>query len=164
MECKLRPWTIEDLDRVTGMSAGKQITDFMSDGFPDSRDKWKAFLEKVIGNKAILYYAIEVNGSAVGGIGISPQKEEMNNSAELGYWLAEEYWGKGIMSKAVREIVEQAFKKFDINRILAKPYSSNPASHRVLEKAGFKLESRLEKAIIRNGELLDQLLYAVRKE
>jgi len=164
MKFSLRQWTLNDLDSVAKHSNNPKIIQNMSDGFPSSIEKWKAFLEFVTNTNEILYFAIDINGEAVGSIGISPQKDYMQKNAELGYWLSEEYWGKGIITQAIREIVMLAFKKFDIVRIYATPFEKNYASHRALEKAGFKVEARFSKIVFKNGEMLDELVYAIRKE
>jgi RimJ/RimL family protein N-acetyltransferase len=78
----------------------------------------------------------------------------------MGYWLAEKYWGKGIMTKAITEIINYGFQTFDIVRIFARPFSTNLNSQRVLEKTGFTFEARLKKALFKNGEFLDELIYA----
>lgn len=163
MEFKLRPWTRSDIESVTRHANNINILKYMTDGFPNSNDKWKSFIEFAIQDKSILYLAIEVDGQAVGGIGVSPKKDVMRKNAELGYWLSEDYWGQGIMTRAIREIVTIAFAKFDINRIYATPYETNYASHRILEKVGFVLEARFEKVVFKNGELLDELIYAMRR-
>jgi len=163
MDFKLRPWRIDDLESVSRNADHPDITRFMSDGFPDRIDKWKSFLEFATNDTSILYLAIEINGRAAGGIGVSPKKDVMRKNAELGYWLAEKYWGQGIMTRAISEIVSLAFETFDINRIYATPFGTNFASHRILEKAGFKLEARFEKIVIKNGELLDEFVYAIRR-
>lgn len=158
---------MDDLDNLVKYANNFQIARFMSDGFPFpyTAEKGKAFIGMATGHSdRILYLAIEVDGSAVGGIGVSLQQDVKRKNAELGYWLAEPYWGHGIATQAVKEIVALAFEKFDITRIYASPYSSNPASHRVLEKAGFKLEARIEKNIFKQGEFLDELVYAIRKQ
>ena len=79
-------------------------------------------------------FAIDVNGEAVGGIGLHPQTDIHRKNAELGYWLAEPFWGKGIVSKAILEIIEFGFKTYDIDRIFARPFGTNAASQKVLEK------------------------------
>ena len=81
----------------------------------------------------------------------------------MGYWLAEDYWGRGIITEAVKRTIEYGFNTFDINRIYARPYSTNLASQRVLEKAGMKLEGRFEKALFKNGQFLDELIYSILK-
>lgn len=163
MDFKLRPWTINDLDSVTKNANNVAVSKFMSDGFPDTINKWKTFIDFAMSDDSKLYLAIDIDGLAVGGIGVSPQKDIMKNNAELGYWLSESYWGQGVMYRAVQEIVILAFDRFDINRIFATPFETNIASHKVLEKAGFKLEARFEKIVTKNGELLDELVYAIRR-
>ena len=106
-------------------------------------------------------YAIEVNGEASGGIGVHPQEDVYCRNAELGYWLAEPYWGKGIVTQAVKQIIEIGFKNFDITRIYARPYGPNLASQKVLEKAGMKKEAVLKNAFFKNGEYLDEVIYSI---
>ena len=81
----------------------------------------------------------------------------------MGYWLAEPFWGKGIITGAVRQMLEYGFKTFDINRIFARPFGTNIASQKVLEKTGFVLEARFEKTFFKNGEYLDECVYAIRR-
>jgi RimJ/RimL family protein N-acetyltransferase len=113
--------------------------------------------------KPIHIFAIDVNGKAVGGIGIHPQNDIMCKNAELGYWLGEAYLGKGIVTKAIKQVIDFAFKTYDIKRIYARPFGNNTASQHVLEKSGFQLEARFEKTIFKNGEYLDELIYSYRK-
>lgn len=159
---KLRAWVKEDLNDLAKHACNEKITKFMSDGFPNTREKCEKFLDYVVGNNELLYFAIDINGEAVGGIGISQNSDIKRKNAELGYWLSEEHWGKGIMSKAIKEIVRIAFDKLDINRIYASPFETNYASHRILEKAGFKLEARFDKIVFKNGQFLDELVYSFR--
>ena len=109
-------------------------------------------------------FAIEINGEASGAIGLHLQTDIHIKIMELGYWLAEIYWGKGIMTKAVKQMVDYGFKTFEIDRIFARPFGINIGSQKVLEKAGFTLEARFEKTIYKNGKYLDELVYAFRKE
>jgi ribosomal-protein-alanine N-acetyltransferase len=103
---------------------------------------------------------IEVNGQAAGGIGFSLHVDVERVSAELGYWLGEKFWGQGIMTEAVRTITNYAITSYDLTRVYALPYAYNAASARVLEKAGFVLEGRLRKSVIKNGQVVDQFMYA----
>jgi RimJ/RimL family protein N-acetyltransferase len=163
MEFKLRPWKTDDLESVTRHADNPQITSFMSDEFPTTMEGWKKFIEFATQDKTILYLAIDIGGQTVGAIGIHPQKGVLRRNAELGYWISEAYRGQGIMTRAIKEMVTRAFDTFDIHRIYAKPFGNNPASHRVLEKAGFRLEARFENVIIKNGEILDECVYAIRR-
>ncbi len=137
----------------------------MTNGFPHpyTVEHARSFINMANRDTPVHIFAIEVEGEAAGGIGIHPQSDIHIKNAELGYWLAENYWGKGIITEAVKQMVDFAFRTYDINRVFARPFGNNPASQRVLEKAGFKLEARLKDTIFKNDEFLDELIYAIRK-
>ena len=138
---------------------------FRSDAFPYpyTVEDAKAYISIVKAENPTKCFAIDLNGEAIGSIGIFPQADVHRKNAETGYFLAEEFWGQGIMPEAIRQIVEYGFKTFDITRIFARPYGHNLKSQRVLEKAGFILEARFEKALFKNGEFVDELIYAFRR-
>ena len=120
----------------------------------------KNFIERAISAQPEKNSCIEVDHSAVGGIGFRLGEDVHRHTAEFGYWLAEEFWGKGIMTEAVKSFVDYCFQNFSLNRIFASAYANNPASVRVLEKAGFTFEGRLRNSVIKDGKILDSLLYA----
>jgi RimJ/RimL family protein N-acetyltransferase len=163
MEFTLRPWVESDLGSLVKHANNPKIAANMTDAFPHpySEENGKAFIAMAMSAPSIL--AIEVNGEAVGGIGIHPQSDIMCKNAELGYWIGEAFWGKGIITQAVKQMLDMAFSKYDITRVYARPFGSNVASQRVLEKAGFTLEARIEKNIYKNGVFQDELIYAVRR-
>lgn len=163
MEFTLRPWVESDLGSLVKHANNPKIAANMTDAFPHpySEENGKAFIAMAMRAPSIL--AIEVNGEAVGGIGIHPQSDIMCKNAELGYWIGEAFWGKGIITQAVKQMLDMAFSKYDITRVYARPFGSNAASQRVLEKAGFTLEARIEKNIYKNGVFQDELIYAVRR-
>ncbi|HLC82850.1 MAG TPA: GNAT family protein [Bacteroidia bacterium] len=165
MNFNLRPFTINDLDSFVKYANNPKIANNLTDKFPHpyTQENGKVFLERAIKNTPTNIFAIDINGEACGGIGIHPQEDVQRKNAELGYWLAEPFWGNGIISKAIPQIVEYGFKNFDITRIYARPYGTNNASQRVLEKAGFTLEGKFEKTLFKNGEFLDEWIYAIRK-
>ncbi|PBQ33321.1 GNAT family N-acetyltransferase [Sphingobacteriaceae bacterium] len=165
MEFTLRPWTMNDLQSLVKYANNHKIAENMTNQFPHpyKEENGKAFIEFATKDSPIHIFAIEVNGEAVGGVGIHPQSDIHIKNAELGYWLAEPFWGKGIVSKIIPQIVDFAFKTYDITRVFARPYGRNRGSQKVLEKNGFKLEARLEKTIFKNGEYEDELIYAIRK-
>jgi ribosomal-protein-alanine N-acetyltransferase len=165
MEVKLRPWTMKDLESLLRYADNFNIARNMADVFPHpyTREKGIAFLEMVTSATPPHILAIEVAGEAVGGIGIHPQHDIYRKNAEMGYWLAEPYWGKGIMTEAIRQLVGYAFDNWDITRIYARPFGYNLGSQRALEKAGFTLEAKLEKTFYKNGKYLNELIYAVRR-
>jgi [ribosomal protein S5]-alanine N-acetyltransferase len=166
MDFKLRPWAISDADNLPRYANNTRIAKFMMNRFPHpyTVDDAKAFIALATQDDPIHLFAIDINGQGVGGIGIHPQQDVYIKNAELGYWLAEPFWGKGIITKAIKEMIDFAFKTYDINRIFARPFGTNKASQRVLEKAGFTLEGKFEKTIFKNGEYEDELIYALRRK
>jgi ribosomal-protein-alanine N-acetyltransferase len=123
----------------------------------------KAFIEYATKDDPIHIFAIEVNQEAVGGIGIHPQSDIFIKNAEIGYWLGEPFWGHGIVSKAIKQIIQFGFSTFEIERIFARPYGTNFASQKILEKNNFLLEGRYNNILYKNGEYLDELIYAIRR-
>jgi len=166
MDFRLRELRIDDAASIAKYANNRNVSKFLTDAFPYpyTIENGLGFITHTLNNPDVLILVIEVNGEAAGCIGVHPQTDIHRRNAELGYWLAEKYWGKGIVSKAVAEIVKMAFDKFDIDRIFARPFDTNPASKRILEKAGFTLEAKFEKVLIKDGELLDELIYGLRKK
>jgi RimJ/RimL family protein N-acetyltransferase len=166
MNFRLRKWNETDLDSLVRYANNWNVAKWLTNGFPHpyTQENGKAFLSMIENDNPTQVFAIEVNDEAVGSIGVFPQTDIHGKSAEMGYWLAEEYWGQGIMTKVIQEIVEYGFQTFDIVRIYARPFSTNLKSLRVLEKAGFVLEARLRKALFKNGEFMDELIYTKFKE
>ncbi|RQO31020.1 N-acetyltransferase [Taibaiella sp. KBW10] len=161
----LRPWQKTDLDSLLEQANNPNIAQFMTDMFPYpyTREKGLSFIEFATLADPVHIFAIEVNGKAVGGIGIHPQTDIMRKNAELGYWLGETYWGRGIISRAIPQMIVFAFKAFDINRIFAKTFGNNIVSQSVLIKNGFLLEAHMKNTIFKNGRYIDELIYAVRR-
>jgi RimJ/RimL family protein N-acetyltransferase len=154
----IRSWEMDDAPAIVKYANNKRIWRNLRDAFPhpytltDARD----FLNKVTAHDLECVFAISTRTESIGGI-----EDVHRYSAELGYWLAEPFWNQGIMTQAVKRIVEYAFAKLNLYRIYAEPYEGNDASVRVLEKAGFKYEGKLRTSVCKDGKLLDQLLYAV---
>lgn len=165
MQFKLRPFNISDIDSLVKYANNSKIAANLTNQFPHpyTKENGEAFIKMATQNIPITIFAIDINGNASGGIGIHLQNEIHIKNAELGYWLAEPFWGKGIMTKAVTQMVDYGFKTFDITRIFARPYGTNIGSQKVLEKAGFILEGRFKNTIFKNGKYLDELIYAIRK-
>jgi len=158
----LRQWTSTDAPSLVKYANNRNISINMRDGFafPYTTENADAFLQAVSQQDPVTFFAIATNEEAIGGIGITINSDVHRYSAELGYWLAEPFWGKGIMSESVINLTDYAFEKFGLIRIYAEPYSINQASCRILEKAGFALEGRMRKNVLKNGQILDQFLYA----
>ena len=165
MNFRLRPWSLSDLPSLVKYGDNPRIARNMSDQFPHpyTAEKARAFIEYARSEDPPRILAIEVEGEAAGGIGLHPQSDIHRKNAELGYWLGEPFWGKGIMTAATRQMVTYGFRHWEIERIFARPFGTNRGSRRALEKAGFTLEARFEKTLLKNGEYLDELIYAVRR-
>ncbi len=165
MEITLRPWTITDLETLVKYANNRNIAKNLTDGFPYpyTIEDGKTFLGIVSKDNPVKVFAIDKDGEAIGSIGVFPQTDIHRKNAEMGYWLAEPYWGQGIMVQAIGLIVDYAFKTFDINRIFARPFGTNKASQRVLEKSGFILEATFNSALFKSGEYKDEFIYALRK-
>ncbi len=109
-------------------------------------------------------FAITLDNKVIGSIGVFRQQNIHRQTAELGYYIAEEYWGKGIMTEAVKQICEYVFKHSDILRIYAEPFAYNIGSCRVLEKAGFQYEGTLRSNAVKNGKVIDMKMYSLLRE
>lgn len=160
----LRPWTLDDLESLVRYADNPKIAHFMTNKFinPYTADQGRRFIGFATQGQPYRILAIDVEGEAVGAIGIHPQEDIQCKNAELGYWLAEPFWGKGIMTAAIRQMVDYGFANWDIDRVFARPFGTNTGSQRALEKAGFVLEARLEKTLFKDGEYLDELIYSFR--
>jgi len=161
MNYTLRPFRESDLASLVKYANNYNIAKFLTNQFPHpyTDEDGRKFISRVANNDPVNVFAIEVNDEAAGAIGIFLQSDIHEKNAEMGYWLAEPFWGNGIITRAIVETAEYGFKTFDITRIFARPFSINPASQRVLEKAGFTCEARLSNAIFKNGSYMDELIY-----
>lgn len=131
--------------------------------YPYTEEAGIQFLHRIMPDNPLKVFAIVIDHEACGSIGIFPQEDISRINAELGYWLAEKHWGKGIITAAVKEMIQYGFRTLPIQRIFAIPFVENKASQKVLEKAGFRLEAIIEKSIIKNNIIQDQLIYAIRR-
>jgi len=150
-------------DLATALS-NKKIQDNLRDGlpYPYTEQDGKEFISAMLtanGNDTFAF-AITVNGKVIGSIGAFRQTNIHNKIAELGYYIAEEYWGKGIMTEAVKQLCDYVFSHTDIIRIYAEPFAYNIGSCRVLEKAGFQYEGTLRSNALKNGNVLDMKMYS----
>ena len=160
--CTIRPWRLDDAESLTKHANNRKVWLALRDRFPHPYTTQDAheFLQQAIREQTTTKFCIEVNGRAVGGMGIHPGQDVNRHTATLGYWLSEDFWRRGIMTEAVSALTDFCFENFPLRRISAEVFATNPASARVLEKAGFVLEGRLNNNVIKDGELLDSLLYA----
>lgn len=134
----------------------------LRDAFPHpySLQDAETFLSRVIDAIPRTIFAIATETQAIGSIGLMPGKDVHRFTAEIGYWLAEPFWGNGIMTQAVKSLTAYALLELKLHRIFAEPYTTNPASARVLEKAGFIREGLLRSNVFKDGKILDQFLYS----
>jgi len=162
---KLRPWHLSDLKNLVEYANNWNIAKNLTDKFPYpyTESNGREFIALATKGKPIHIFAIDIEGKAVGGIGIHPQEDIHKRNAELGYWLAEPYWGQGIITEAIKLAIDFAFSSFDIDRIFARPFGTNLPSQKVLEKNNFILEGKFERVLIKNGTYLDELIYAIRR-
>ena len=158
----LRNWTSGDIGSLVRHADNPRVAAMMRDGFPSpyTQEDGRRFVDLATTPGPRFFLAIEVDGEACGGIGIHHLNDVHRRSAEIGYWLSESCWGRGIATDAVRAIVPVAFKTFDINRLQAGIFAGNPASMRVLEKCGFVREAVHTHAITKNGVTMDEIVYA----
>ena len=138
----------------------------LRDRFPNPycEEDAQEWIERATGPQSELTCAIASDVEAIGGIGLELQLDVHRRSAEIGYWLGEPFWGQGIATKAVRALSEYAFANLDLTRLYGAVFEWNPASARVLEKAGYTYEGRLSKSVTKDGKNIDQLLYAIVRE
>lgn len=165
MEFTLRSFVEADAELLPGYANNFNIARFLTDAFPHpyAEQDAKRFIAMATQDEPRRILAIDIGGRASGAIGLHPQPDVFRANAELGYWLAEPFWGKGIMTEVVKQMVKYGFSQFDFQRIFARPFGTNLASQKVLEKAGFRLEGRFDRTLIKNGEWLDELVYAIRR-
>lgn len=160
--CAIRSWQPGDENNLPRHANNRAIWLNLRDRFPHpyTPDDARQWIDSVIGQEPETNWAIDVAGEAVGGIGIILHDDIERGTAEVGYWLGETYWGRGITSAALRAVTDHAFGQFGLLRIFAMPFAHNAASARVLEKAGYQYEGTMRRSAIKDGVVLDQLLYA----
>jgi RimJ/RimL family protein N-acetyltransferase len=163
---EIRAWRDSDLASLVKYADNRKIWINLTDAFPHpyTTESGRAFLAMVSRQDPTTYFALATPEEAIGGIGVSLNKDVRRLSAEMGYWLAEPYWGKGLMTETVTKFTDAMMAEFGLVRIHAEPYAHNRASCRLLEKAGFVLEGRMRSSVIKDGQILDQFLYAKIRE
>lgn len=167
MDTAIRKWRIEDAVDLAEMLDNKNILDNLRDGLPypyTAKDAEEYIREMLSADsEKIFAFAITVNDKAVGSIGVFRCDNIHFRTAEMGYYVGEPYWGKGIGTNAVKQTCNFIFEHTDIIRIFAEPFAYNTASCRILEKAGFQYEGLLRSNAVKNGRILDMKMYAMVK-
>lgn len=168
MKCRIRKWELSDAKDLAAALSNKKVQDNLRDGlpYPYTEQDGKEFISAMLSadENETFAFAIMVDDKVVGSIGIFRQGNIHSQTAELGYYIAEEYWGKGIMTEAVKQICEYVFANSDIIRIYAEPFAYNIASCRVLEKVGFQYEGTLRSNAVKNSKVIDMKMYSLLKE
>ena len=163
----IRKWEMADAKDLAKALSNKKVQDNLRDGlpYPYTEQDGEYYITSMLeaDENDTFAFAIIVDGKVAGSIGVFRQGNIHRLTAELGYYIGEEYWGRGIMTKAVKQICEYVFEHSDIIRIYAEPFSYNIASCRVLEKAGFQYEGTLRNNAIKNGKILDMKMYSLLK-
>jgi ribosomal-protein-alanine N-acetyltransferase len=161
--CLLRPWRTGDEGSLIVHANNRAVWLNLRDQFPHpytlaDAQTWIALASNQVQPTSL---AIEVDSEVVGGVGFKLNSDVERVSAEIGYWLGQRLWNRGIMTAAVRAATEFGFEQFSLTRVYALPYATNVASHRVLEKAGYTREGVLRRSAIKDGIVLDQVLFAI---
>ena len=156
----------KDKNSIVKYANNKKISVNLRNSFPfpytmEDAESWLAILKD---NNPKRAFAIANDEELIGAIGIEPKSDVNRYSGELGYWLGEPFWGKGIATQSVKEFIKYVFEYYDLVKIYAYVFSSNPSSRRVLEKAEFKFEGCMRNQIVKEGKILDQLIFGILKE
>jgi len=161
MQVTLREWKRSDADALAAIANNKKIWDNVRDllPFPYTKKDAKEWLELVKKQKTVTTFCIEVDGKLAGSIGVTLKDDVYKKTAEIGYFIAEEYWGKGAATEAIKQMVSFVQKEFDIVRIYAEVFEFNRASMKALEKNGFYLESIRKKAAFKNNMIVDDYVW-----
>ena len=161
-DLRIRDWRKDDLDSLLRHANNPKIAANLRDQFPHpyTRREGIEYLNYVRGHHVPMAFAIEFAGEAIGGVGFKQGTDIARLSMEMGYWLGEPFWGRGLATRAVTAASDWAFGGYKVVRIFAMTFAHNAASIRVLEKSGFQHEGIMRRSAIKNGIILDQALYA----
>lgn len=161
-----REFQTNDVEAIVKNANNFQVSKYMRDSFPypytkDNAVQWIDFVKK---NYSSLFFAIADENELIGGIGAVPQTDVHRFSAEVGFWLGQSHWNKGIITKALPVFCNYLFSKFDFNRLTANVFEGNDASQKVLEKTGFILEGKLRKSVFKENKFVDHYIYGLLKK
>ena len=158
----VRSWRASDAESIARYANNRRIWINLRDAFPHpySIQDARQFIRATRTRSPETTFAITVCDEAVGSIGFVLHRDVERVSAEIGYWLAEPFWGRGITAEALAAVTQYAIQQHGLTRIFAVPFAWNTASCRVLEKAGYVLEGRLRNSAVKDGKLTDQMQYA----
>jgi [ribosomal protein S5]-alanine N-acetyltransferase len=162
-KCRVRDWSAADKSALLRHANNRNVWLNLAHRFPhpyteSDADSWLGLLEK---NPYPSHWAVEVDGAAIGGIGIDPGVGIYSKSAVFGYWLGEAYWGRGIMTAAVDVTSRYVLEHYNLVRLVSPVFEWNPASMRVLEKCGFVREGVHRKGVFKDGQVIDEVVYVL---
>ena len=160
--CDVRSWCAADLESLVVHANNRNVWINLRDRFPHpyTRSDGRRYIRAARKMNPETFFAIAVGDDAIGGIGFVLQGDVDRVSAEVGYWLGEPFWGRGIAAEALAAVTRYAIERHELTRLFAVPFAYNLASCRVLEKAGYTLEARLRRSAVKDGVIVDQLQYA----
>jgi ribosomal-protein-alanine N-acetyltransferase len=161
-KCEVRSYRGSDAKSLALHANNRKIWVNLRDAFPHpyALKDARRFISAALAGNPETHFAIAVEGQAVGGIGFGLHADVERISAEIGYWLGESFWGRGITTEALRAMTAYAVREHSLTRLYAVPFQWNSASFRVLEKAGYLLEGTMRRSAIKDGRIIDQRLYA----
>ncbi len=162
-EWQIRSFRAQDTAALARYANNRNVSRNLRDAFPHPytmahAETWISFAAQ---QSTETDFAIASATELIGGIGLRLQRDVHRLSAEVGYWLGEPFWGRGIATALLRAFTEYAFAQFDLVRLYGYVYEWNPASARVMEKVGYTCEGRLQKSVVKDGQIMDQFLYAI---
>lgn len=165
MNVRIRKWELTDAADLAAALSNKKVQDNLRDGlpYPYTAEDGSEYISAMLAadENDTFAFAITADGKVIGSIGAFRQTNIHRQTADLGYYIAEEYWGKGIMTEAVGQLCDYVFTHTDMIRIYAEPFAYNVGSCRVLEKAGFQYEGTLRSNAVKNGKILDMKMYSL---
>jgi RimJ/RimL family protein N-acetyltransferase len=161
-ECVVRTYRPEDAPNLARHGNNRRIWENLRDRFPHPYTEAHAsgYIARLLSSNDEPSFAIEVDGEAVGGISLHPGADVERIGAEIGYWIGESIWGRGVATSAIRLVTDYAFTRRRLERVFAVPFTTNAASCRALEKAGYQREGTMRRSAIKDGRIMDQHLYA----
>lgn len=162
VSCRVRSWRYGDEENLHNHANNKAIWLNLRDSFPHPYTKADAqrWIQFVVDPARETNFAIDVEGEAVGNIGLRIGEDIDRHSAEVWYWLGEKHWGKGIITAALRAITDLAFSDLSLIRVDAMPFAHNTGSIKVLQKVGFQREGLMRWSAVKEGVVLDKVLYS----
>lgn len=161
--CKLRSWHPDDVESIVRHANNRKVWLNLRDQFPHpyTRADAEDWINRARSARPETSFVIDVAGEAVGSLGFELRTDVERYSAEVGYWLGEAFWGRGICTAVLKTATQYALKTYDLNRVFALPFSGNQASIRVLEKTGYRWEGILRRSAFKDGRFRDQEVYAL---